>query len=151
MHIERLKLMSTMLREVAAGTWTPTRLPNIAYATQVIKEDGLYFDLENWAEVREGNFGTHCGYSACAVGHAGLDARFDLALTFDNEGEFAHPILTTNVGDTTGWPAVRRYFGLEDNDATYLFSEYAYLEANLPATDPGAVADRIDAFIAGKE
>jgi hypothetical protein len=70
MNTKRLQLMVTMLNEVVAGTWKPVKVSFPEYAEITEKEQ---FDLGTWYNKSSK---ADCGFSACAMGHAGLDSRF---------------------------------------------------------------------------
>lgn len=169
--VERLRLMARMLNEVADGEWTPTE--QIRSFIGEAAAPTVFFDLQTWgceisdmacdlessleyaANVDEEAYFTttlerlqksNCGYSACAVGHAALDHRFNkLGLQMD-PGQ--SPILVDDKGTTFGWDAVRRFFGVNQQTAEWLFMPECYpLEQR---GDPLAVAARCEMLAEGR-
>lgn len=95
------------------------------------------FDMGNWS----------CGTTACAAGHAcGIPEFVELGLYLDysarpdrgcvrfHDGEYIH----------SGWNAVEDFFGLEPDEAVYLFGVNDYEWDN--RTDPKVVAQRLRLF-----
>lgn len=136
MNEKRLMLMRTMLREVDAGTWSQAAVGT------------LTFHMAGWLGRHSG-----CGYSACAVGHAGIDSRFteqglrlvrpngvgDSASTDQFQPEYCGEL---------GWDAVTKFFDLSTKDAEYLFDMTAYsYSAGWGRIAPSIVADRIDGML----
>lgn len=151
MNIERLRLMSQMLGEVEAGTWKPTttKLPSL----RSMPIDGnLGFELRSWFGLTP----DYCGYSACAVGHACLDDRFNqLGLVFGDSGpEYVGPDGEEFAPD---WEGVTEFFGIDIQTAEYVFSDSSYFEFGVhvewkrdgsrPPISPALVKDRIDQLI----
>lgn len=113
MNRERLELMVTMLEEVEAGTWEPNddaNLPEMLRPTESVS-----FDLKHWGGPKG-----MCGYAACAIGHACMDARFT-HLTNNTELSIA-----PRCGGEVGWAAVYRYFDIPQKVAKNLFSDGRY-------------------------
>ena len=91
------------------------------------------FNLHDW----------HCGTSACAVGHACLNPVFmdqGLELTYWGAPRF---------DARSSWDAVTHFFEIDREAAGHLFSDDAYKTGG--NTEPAAVADRIESFLAGAE
>lgn len=123
MNKHRLNLMITMLEEVKAGTWKMTA------KTKAIKEfDGIkekVFDLGNWIEVDGWSDDTHCGFTACAVGHAMVDSRFrKLGLKVMNEQSQVSN--KPSFKDFENWEAVQEFFKINRVCATMIFEEDKY-------------------------
>ena len=86
-----------------------------------------------------------CGTTGCAVGWACSMPEFQA------EGfiwTLTGPGLLRKVGGISGWPAVRAFFDLVQEDATALFDEYSYTAR---ANGPKDVAQRIREMVAGEE
>lgn len=87
-----------------------------------------------------------CGYTACAVGHAGMDKWFiSRGLETDpRTGAIYFWPVDMSFG-IAGWNAVKTFFGLSDVQSLYLFSPdyYRYEEWR----DTHAVVKRIQDFI----
>lgn len=121
MNTERLALMAKLLFEVSTKQWKggpAVKLWN--RRSQVEPQKGLKFDLLSWVE-RSG-----CGYSACAVGHACLDPRFnEQGLVMDLN--YASPLYIDKSGyKRTSWMAVETFFGIGEKAAEYLFQKSKY-------------------------
>lgn len=129
MDKERLELMVTMLREVAAGTWRP--------AAEAAHKPTT-FDLNNWLIAVDSAGEQPCGYAACAIGHATCDARFNTL------GLHATPEETPQYLGFFGWAAATSFFGLTYKQAIELFAEEAYTPS---ATGPLDVAARITSYL----
>lgn len=123
MNIERLKLMVKMLNEVESGTW---KLPKKSVIDGIEsmpsyreEEHKNQFDLSFWS------FGTkalECGFTACAVGHACFDKRFNkLGLEFDFSD-------TPTFNGSSSWGAVEKFFEIRETTAVILFSGGEYPE-----------------------
>lgn len=116
MHRERLEQMVTMLRGLPP-------------------EGEVGFDLSSW----------HCGTTACAVGHACLNPKFQeqgLKLVPSRSDGFI-----PSYAGNTGWEAVRSFFGLGAEEDDYLFFAWEYPKGS--QTTAAEVADRIEDFLAG--
>lgn len=146
--VDRLNLMIDLLNEVTDGVWRPAVNATIDWITEVDGKE-ITFDLRDW-QVEEHKDGEHCGYSACAVGHACLDSRFKwLGLTF----VFGTP---TYMG-MASWSAVGGFFGVSPECASFLFSNddyqqpFSFKEPNKRYPDihptPSLVAQRIELFL----
>lgn len=129
MNAVRLDLMATMLDEVSAGTWAPSANP-----VMVEMRTPVVFDLNNWVDIVDSE-SPACGYSACAIGHAMLDSRFEI-------GGIGQPIYEA----TAHWPAVMEYFELSEHASHFLFDGAKYPSKG--ATSAAEVAARIRRFIA---
>lgn len=144
MNRERLELMVTLLKEVEAGTWEPSTglgLDALPCSTHL-------FDMVDWYDpVRP-----DCGFAACAVGHACLDARFNqlgLFLQWDGPGQSHAPAYIDKGRQHRSWAAVGRFFDLTPTQEDYLFDgdKYAYDKKQSPA----AVRQRIEQALANEE
>jgi len=94
------------------------------------------FDMGYW----------ECGTVACAVGHACHDPQFQAeGLHLARVAGFATLRPALNRGQN-GWPAVMTFFGLNLDQALYLFSMSDYESAFLTTDD---VIARIEALIKG--
>lgn len=121
MNIKRLALMVKMLSEVEAGTW---KLPKKSIISKIDvmpsyqeEEHKDQFDLSFWSY---GAKGIDCGFTACAVGHACLDNRFNkLGLEFDWSD-------TPSFDGSSSWDAVEKFFEIKKNTAIILFSSSEY-------------------------
>lgn len=111
MNKERIALMVTMLAESVAGEWMPAARHMRMNA--VPKTVG--FNLTSWAGTRNG-----CGFSACAIGHATLDTRFN-ALGFTVGWN-----LSPKFGTYTNWGAVEKFLEIKESTAYRLFSVSQY-------------------------
>lgn len=142
MNRERLELMVTMLKELEAGTWKPTgtTLGHLPLA-RLVPEGGVEFNLNVWADTTDPDHA--CGFAACAIGHACMDARFnELGLClFWREGTKT-PIY---LADQEEWKAVHEFFDLGPELAWPLFdpNRYTYDERR----DPAAVRARIETLL----
>lgn len=124
MNKERLSAIADMLDEVQAGTWRG--------ATTVDR-----FDLDNWATQ------SGCGTTACALGFAALDPRFDwIELTADSEWNGTSYF---SLWMTEEEPP-REALGLDDETFDHLFMPCGYPD-DAPAT-AADVAARIREVIA---
>jgi len=146
MHRQRLELMCTLLAEVEAGTWEPTGTKIDGSPLPYRWRPEHLFDLNEWIVLVRPD----CGFSACAIGHACLDARFNA------EGLFMHfgyselhgmsPLYRHDGELRMSWVAVARFFDLRHHEADHLFDWQKY--PRLQHTDPAAVRQRIEAFLA---
>jgi hypothetical protein len=148
MNRERLELLSTMLGEVIAGQWRITRISgDLAYWGQDLKIERngtLDFKMRTWLGYRD------CGFSACAIGHACLDERFNqLGFMFCGD----NPLFSVSERvEHFGWTAVTKFFEIDQQIADWLFSMYAYFEPgvtwsgddSVPQASPQQVKERID-------
>lgn len=150
MNIERLQLMSQMLGEVIAGTWEPTAKVKPLLRAIPIKGN-LGFEMRSWFGLTP----DYCGYSACAVGHACLDDRFNkLGLWFDEGPVYSGPDGYEYAPD---WEGVSAFFELDIQTTEHLFSDSSYWEIGVwvewkrdgsrPPVLPSQVKDRIDQLI----
>lgn len=144
-HIDRLKLLITVLKEVGSGAWKP--------------KDGYVapakFDLGTWNTGQ----GVHeCGTSACAIGYAVLDPRIQaegLYLDLSNFGlplymKQDHPSSPTGI-QLRSWDAVSEFFEIEEGVALTLFSSFCYsrgwMADSLAETTLQDVIDRVQKLI----
>lgn len=120
MNKHRLNLMITMLEEVLAGTWKITSkklLTDLEGADLIL--DNVEFHLRTWGGWNDkGETPNHCGFTACAVGHATLDCRFN-KLGLKNDGDDFDP----EYSGESGWDAVEKFFGIKDITCEWLFME----------------------------
>ena len=144
MNIERMKLLSTMLGEVVAGTWKPTTPVDLS------SEDGdenpveVAFDIGTW--LRKDGMSVGCGFSACAIGHACLDDRFN-EMGFMFKGTLPYYVREGGHGWQwdSDWAAVSEFFDLSEDLANHIF-----FEDNYPSRpDAQMVKDRVDRHIDG--
>lgn len=151
MNIERLQLMSQMLGEVIAGTWKPTS-NNLPELRPMPIEGNLSFELRSWFGLTP----DQCGYSACAVGHACMDDRFNKeGLVFGFDG----PAFVGPDGSryAPSWEGVCAFFEIDNELAEELFDNGSYFEVRAmvewkrdgsrPPVLPSQVKDRIDQLI----
>lgn len=119
MNIERLRLMSQMLGEVVAGTWKPTaKVKPMLRAIPI--EGNLGFEMRSWFGLTP----DYCGYSACAVGHACLDDRFNkLGLVFDDGPAY---VGVNGEEYAPDWEGVSAFFEIDLQTAEHLFSNCSY-------------------------
>ena len=142
MNRERLELMVTLLKEVEAGTWEPTGTTLGHLPLARLLPHGADFDLNVWIT----EIDSDCGFIACAIGHACMDARFNeqgLCL-FWREG-VKTPIYNAEHEE---WYAVHEFFDLNPETAWPLFDPNRY-----PADqrrDPAAVRQRIEKLLIKK-
>lgn len=148
-NTERLQLLIALLAEVSARKWKPSAPVNYTGAELALA--GRHrFDITKWfgfkdsVELMDEKQPTHCGYTACAVGHACLDSRFTTqGLTMFKD----MPSYETSKGRCTGWRAVQDFFGISREEAEYLFHDSHYTGSKGPA----AVANRLRGFIAERK
>lgn len=130
MNKERLELMSTMLGEVVAKEWKfcPTAKIEGEPVTGEVRFDLWFWVLDS----------ADCGFSACAVGHAMIDPRFnELGLGLLRNEPFYRD--GTGVGHGhTGWEAVQAFFGVDEETASNLFSNHNYYDS-----ETGDTMDRV--------
>lgn len=140
----RLQVMETFLR------------------TRAVKLKGK-FDLEQWVpkdqelidHIFNGRNHTDfqanpktmdCGFAGCVMGWAAVLPSFRrLGLRLEKDNEYDLVVYPLYNG-RTDWGAVHELFGLDSQDAQYLFSSSEYNPDEW--TDPLAVAKRIREFIA---
>ena len=150
MNIERLRLMSQMLGEVVAGTWKPTSKVQPVLRSMPV-EGNVGFEMRSWFGLTP----DYCGYSACAVGHACLDERFNqLGLVFDDGPTYVGPNGEEYAPD---WEGVCEFFGIDLPTAERLFSDWSYFEVGThvewnrdgsrPPVLPAQVKLRVDELI----
>jgi hypothetical protein len=99
------------------------------------------FNLNNW----------HCGTAACACGWAALDPQF-MAEGFtllSTEGT-TYPIFDYADGSPLleGFAAVRKFFGLNEEQVIDLFLHSSYVERDIPNPAPQDVINRIKEYLA---
>lgn len=121
MNIKHLKLMVKMLSEVEAGTWKLPKQSVIAGIDPISKYDAPdhtnQFDLAFWTYATKE---ISCGFTACAIGHACLDSRFNkLGLSLGSSDE-------PRYSGMFSWQAVNEFFEITNNTSTILFVETRY-------------------------
>ena len=120
MNIFRLQLMADLLKEMTVeipvhefvNTITPWG-EKPQEVTSLIEA----FSLDDWTDV--GGARPSCGYSACAVGHAMLDVRFNALGLYHMDG-------VPGYNGTTNWEAVRTFFDISEETAELLFAPSTY-------------------------
>lgn len=136
MNRERLALMAKLLFEVATNTWKGG--PQVAVWNKEFdfkKDRKVKFNLDDWITHRYRNKPRDCGTVACAVGHACLDPRFNaMGLTINIDDK--RPLF----GGLSNWPAVQKFFDIEEETAEMLFQEYSYEGRDV---NPSQVLERI--------
>lgn len=124
MNKSNLELMVKMLGEVHAGTWKMTSKPSLI-KDRKLQVKTKEFDLSNWISL-EVDTNRSCGFTACAIGHAMVDARFD-KLGF---GSVNHRDTLRNFkpyfNGFDNWDAVEAFFEIDNRTAEYLFLDYNY-------------------------
>lgn len=107
------------------------------------------FDLECWELVPREEYCPPCGFVACAVGHMthnpqmqAWGLRLQKTKTYED-----NDTLVPVFGKYTQWTAVDLFFGLQVEEAEYLFMSSCYDELTDPIT-PAIVAARIREFVA---
>lgn len=145
MHRERLELMCTLLAEIEAGTWEPTGTKMDGSPLPHRWRPDHLFDLDEWLVLVRPD----CGFSACAIGHAGLDARFNAEGLFvlfgASELHSMPPAYQDGDELRLVWGAVVRFFDLTQGQAYHLFDQDKYPATQ--RTDPAAVRQRIEALL----
>lgn len=123
MNIARLKLMVKMLSEVEAGTWKAPSLSKVILIDhELVNYQQSKFNLSTWASKAPK---IECGFTACAVGHACLDSRFNkLGLSFNNN--YSAPLFDDGAEYESSWDAVNKFFEITNNTSTILFVETQY-------------------------
>lgn len=142
MNRDRLGLMATLLEEIEAGTWEPTgALINLQPFPW--RCPGHRFDLAQWCDTVLPD----CGFSACAIGHACLDDRFNQQGLFLNWRTSAPQFAPggTVLPSPLGWLSVTAFFELGTSDAYHLFDRDHYPDA--ARADPAAVRERVEALL----
>lgn len=123
--------------------------------------EGVRFDLGVWAvpfveneeeDEADPNWvpRVSCGTAACAVGLACVSGEF---AKDGLVGQMGYDSIYPAFDDYRHWPAVKLFFGLNDDEATFLFTEHVYECDDLPTKGSEAelvVADRIKNFVTEK-
>lgn len=141
MNVERMKLLVTLLRELKT-------------------RDDFLFSLAEWVTdasdlhhltLESANrrvWDDHpCGTVHCAVGAAGVDPRFNalgFELALNN-----HDAMTPHYEGLENWDAVAMFFGIDYDEATYLFQACEYPNGDETTIDE--VIDRLEETIAAGE
>lgn len=178
MNFERLRLMSALLGEISADPNSRDTAFNLStwVSPNAIEDDNLWLSIEQQldeeaeeeggeigetitadvvVEVLEASSGKHlpdgfCGTSACAIGHACLDPRFNaLGLTLRparNDMCWPDPEFIDGPFQHHGWPAVKVFFDLSEGQAHYLFLDERYQTG--VRTTAKMVQERLDQFLA---
>ena len=121
------------------------------------RDNGVRFDLSKWYQksywphLRVGDplykkDPDWCGTQACACGLAALNPAFKKA-GFREENSviiFTDPV---DGYEYEAWAAVRHFFGIEYDEAEYLFSSASYTGKTYGAAAARKVAKRIRAFV----
>ena len=103
-----------------------------------------WFNLTEWAQA--GWVEKECGTTACAMGWATICfPRSDLRLTI-HELSYGKVVELQYKG-YMGFCAAAKFFNIGENQAEFLFSEWAYL--NEAGASPTVVAKRIREFVKG--
>lgn len=138
MNKERLELMVSLLDEVAEDSKLKP-----------------HFNLMTWVNVNrnqvlEDKLSVHlCGTTACAIGFAGLDPRFnELGFRLSPSGHTFKPVYCTADLHVTGWSAVDKFFDLNPRESSYLFSLMEYSNDDV---SPRQVANRIRQVLKDQE
>lgn len=123
MNIFRLQLMAEMLQEmsVAIPVFEVEEQCDTVYNHEqtACVVDG--FSLDTWTNAigfAKDTFSS-CGYTACAVGHAMFDVRFNAFGLYSENGVPAYQ-------GKNSWEAVREFFGIQNLTAETLFSPSEY-------------------------
>lgn len=136
MNRKRLALMGQMLVEVISGKWKGG--PQVAewnkeHSFKPNKQ--VLFDIGDWVSSNSFGPANACGTTACAVGHACLDQRFNEMGLHIEIGE-AKPIFKNKEN----WDAVEKFFGIENETAEMLFMDYHYDTTDVT---PAQVLERV--------
>lgn len=144
MNIFRLQLMADLLKEMAVavpvlevtGTVSEYGEDEIEVTRTISK-----FSLDDWTNAVGDNAeraGPACGYSACAVGHAMFDVRFNALGLVQYEGSPMYE-------GETDWDAVEQFFDISFETASTLFSpcHYSVDDEDVSAAKPADVLERV--------
>ncbi|MBF3563881.1 hypothetical protein ISF73_11190 [Burkholderia pseudomallei] len=140
MHIERLKMLSSMLKTVNPnhfdlGDWVDS--PWSTREAIAIPNDDLRQRIVD------------CGTTACAVGWACMMPEFQAqGLNYKWDTVCYSSALSPTYEGEESWLAVCNFFEIDRPTADYLFSHHEYEVGR--ATEPSEVAERIDALIRGE-
>lgn len=134
------------------------RLQYLADFLRTVPED--HFDLRTW---RADNTKDHmafqlvsneslmqhaCGTTGCAVGWAcALPTFQEQGLVWAGRGPRYN--CTRHLTSLTGWEAVQAFFDLDQEQGQTLFEASRYKSGYSTTIQPGTVANRIEAMIAG--
>ncbi|MNC33630.1 hypothetical protein D3C76_102910 [compost metagenome] len=145
MNKDTLQLMSDMLGEVIAGTWkgTPVCYGLIIGPIKARPKNVEGFNLSHWVEMEYNQAGDTCGYSACAVGHACFDPRFQALGLRMVDGIPTIP----SMGGIDDWEAIDELFGITQETAEHLFYKRNYLGWDRYGVQPGQVKSRVDELL----
>ena len=128
---DRLILMSALMSEVQTGKWQGQVAGGpLAHGSEV--KPSVTFDLKTWLRESDQKVtasGVSCGYSACSVGHACVDERFNaLGLSFevDKWRDLSGIGSVPTFKRQRGWGAVEDFFGIEPRLALYFFEHTSY-------------------------
>lgn len=131
MNIFRLQLMADLLKEMAVEVPVYEFVSTVTNWGEGTKELSCLierFSLDDWTNV--GSTRPACGYSACAVGHAMLDVRFNALGLYHIDG-------VPGYNGHRNWEAVREFFDITEETAETLFSPTAYGTSFDNDTDDG--------------
>lgn len=127
MNIFRLQLMADLLKEMTVAVpvievtgHASRHFEEGEEVTRVIEA----FALDDWTNALGQLCSMDrpaCGYSACAVGHAMFDVRFNALGLYHHEGNPAYE-------GKTSWTAVQEFFDISNRSAETLFSPCHYEE-----------------------
>ncbi|RQR63872.1 hypothetical protein [Burkholderia sp. Bp8998] len=140
MHIERLKMLSNMLRTVNPnhfdlGDWVDS--PWSTREALAIPSSGLPQRI------------VECGTTACAVGWACTTPEFQAqGLSYKWDEVCYSSALSPTFDGKESWEAVCAFFEIDRPTADYLFSHHEYEVGR--ATPPSDVVERIEAVIRGE-
>lgn len=105
MNHERLEMMRVLMERVAAQSWQPLIPAGIG---------GI--DLASWK-----GHSPHCGFTACAVGHACFDEHFN-QLGLKWAGSFP------SFNGMEAWESVEKFFEIDEALSVLLFLDNGYTE-----------------------
>lgn len=149
MNIFRLQMMLDLLNEmqVAIPQFEITAIAEDYWNDEPVEVTRVIskFSLNDWTDALESSDPSEqksCGYSACAVGHAMFDPRFNALGLVQHEGS---PMYEGQLD----WTAVQQFFGISYDTASLLFSPGSYFtgdDDNADAT-PADVAERVQVLL----
>lgn len=122
------------------------RLRQLAKLLKTIPDSNFNLDCCRSEDTSKKSIGEElqCGTVCCAVGWACSYKPFNKAGLYYSEGSpnYKCEVTSTNL---TGWRAVEAFFGINNDTAVYLFSDYYY--STRDNTTPHQVVDRIKALL----
>lgn len=148
MNIFRLQLMVELLREMEEATPQVEVVGTVSTGSRWNNNERTFevtrtidsFDLESWTNAIGDNAhdSAHaCGYTACAVGHAMLDVRFNALGLIQMNG------IPLYEGESN-WQAVEKFFEIDGLTAQAMFSDDHYDHSGVT---PLEVAKRVQELI----